>query len=699
MRIRLCSPHPLLHALLLLTLVGCGSNSTSTVTSGQASKLTTKIVAAQADISKIRLMVTGPTIPTAKHDFAGNSGGTLEVYPGTDLIVSATGYKADGTVGYEGAVTHLTISAGQPASVSITLNPPVVKAENQPCQSCHETTRDITGQNLVASYKQSGHYTNDSWTTGLPKNGASLPGCAGCHGTQHNDTTPATSGRCAECHIASISLKHSVTGTSTGARPAMYLAAEYKNGCSVCHEPHNPLNGIGKDERKAWAGSAHGDINGVAWSAEDFQAPGQAACQRCHTATGFKSFVANNYAAQTASLFSATETTREVLACDACHTDNNFKVRTAPAFTTPYSANGPINQSNLIPDVGESNLCIPCHTGRAAQADIEAVTDFTNVSFKNPHYLPAAGIMYMKIGFINFTSMTAKVPGSTTVTYGLNYSLPTLLATNGKTAKGGVDPIYGGVLGGVGSAHRGLGTPTTRGGETWMADPAVYGLWETKGPCVTCHVNADIAKMPTFAAYTTAGTLFYNSAKYGAIPKVRAGGGHSLSATSPDTARQVCIPCHNDEGGLSNPATAPEEKLAEAKPYYNAGLAVITTLLAKAPFNIEFDNAVYPYFFKKGLAHTSANAVKDWTCGTGNQLFGKKTMGAAYNLKLLTTDYAGYVHGRSYSQRLIFDSIDFLDDGVMNLSTADTLLAINPTLFVSKTNTLAWLYKSGGIRK
>jgi hypothetical protein len=680
----------LLLALSIFALTGCGATSTTTAANptGNTTKLTAKVVGLQSDnIATVRLQVTGATIPTARQDFAGKTGGTIEVYPGSALIVTAQAFDATNVMLSEGAVTDVTVVAGTPTTVTVTMNPPVVKTADVTCLGCHETTRDVTGQNLVADYKQSGHYTNTALMAS--SNGSTQPGCAGCHGTSHNDLNPAASGRCADCHT-SINSAHSNSLTGPDARPAMYLATNYQNGCSACHEPHNPINGIGKDERQAWAQSAHGDVNGVAWSAEDFTT----ACQRCHTATGFKMYVASNYATQTASIVAAGDPTREVLACDACHNNDSFSVRPAPAFTTPYTANGPINQSNKIPDVGESNLCVSCHTGRATQADIEAVADFTNASFKNSHYLPAAGIMYMKVGFINFTSMKAFVPGSTTATYGLNYSLPTLLGTNGKTAKGGVDAAYGGVLGGVGSAHRALGTPTSRGGEAWMV-PATAGLWESNGPCVTCHIKADLTNMPNPAPN-------YDTAAFGAIPTIRTGGGHSLSATSPDAARQLCVPCHNDAGGLENPVTAAEEKLAEAKPYYDAGLAVIAKLFATAQYNIKFDNAAYPYFFDLTKDPSGNTAVTDWTRGTGNQLFGKKVMGAAYNLKLLSTDSAAYVHGRTYSQRLIYDTIDFLDDGIMNLTAAGTLVAKNPTLFpaTSLTDTAGtWLYKAKGIRK
>ena len=573
----------------------------------------------------------------------------------------------------------------------------VAKVNDATCAAiaCHAGQKSrITNLEIIPTYQQSQHSKTSIYPGGV--------GCQDCHGggAMHFGkgplpyANPAAQGRCQECHQAHLPAGHynALTPAADKVSPAMYLATNTKN-CNLCHDPHKPDP---TDTHKAYAESGHGDVNGAAWATEDFKE--NSSCIRCHTTTGFINFQ-SHFVAPTTGFGAAGDVTREVLACNACHSSYDFKnsVRSIGAFTTPYTANG---GSNLIPDVGESNLCIPCHTGRASQDDILKLTDaaMSNTSFKNGHYMPAAGIMYLKAGFINFTSAVSQV-GST---YYKNYRLPLPVTATGATAKGGVDAVYGGVLGGVGSAHRGLGTPTIRGGETWQT-PATYGLWETNGPCVTCHVNADIKNMPTFAGDTTQAP-FLDTAKYGAIPTVRSGSGHSLSATSFDTNKQLCTPCHNDGGGLGDPNLSGEEKLAEAKPFFLGGLAVIAKLL-DTNYNITFDNAAYPYFYKKGLPHvdaqgTAINTITDWTvAGALTPANARKLMGACYNLKLLSSDAGAYVHGRSYSQRLIFDSIDFLNDGIMNANAADTIVAVgDPLLFPSKVAD-HWLFKAGGARK
>jgi hypothetical protein len=77
-----------------------------------------------------------------------------------------------------------------------------------------------------------------------------------------------------------------------------------------------------------------------------------------------------------------------------------------------------------------------------------------------------------------------------------------------------------------------------------------------------------------------------------------------------------------------------------------------------------------------GTAYTiirggSSGAVKDWTDGDNDAsgaTSGKNNMGAAFNYNLLEHDPGAFAHNRYYAKRLIFDSIDWLDDGTMNES-------------------------------
>jgi hypothetical protein len=103
---------------------------------------------------------------------------------------------------------------------------------------------------------------------------------------------------------------------------------------------------------------------------------------------------------------------------------------------------------------------------------------------------------------------------------------------------------------------------------------------------------------------------------------------------------------------------------------YEAALTVIETLLAaKGIYN---NAAKPPYFFTVSdpSQQSSANRVVNWNYDTTFQ--GANLIGAAFNLRLLQPG-AGYVHNSTYSKRILYDTIDYLDDGAQNGTAATTL--------------------------
>ena len=96
------------------------------------------------------------------------------------------------------------------------------------------------------------------------------------------------------------------------------------------------------------------------------------------------------------------------LTCDGCHSSNDFanSVRT---LNGGYKAGmgGYASAAKAFiqfPDVGESNMCIPCHSGRENGDSLKATISTTYVGpvsggFKNPHYLAAAQTFYGVGGF------------------------------------------------------------------------------------------------------------------------------------------------------------------------------------------------------------------------------------------------------------------------------------------------------------
>jgi hypothetical protein len=508
---------------------------------------------------------------------------------------------------------------------------------------------------IYSEYVQSKHFLN---SVGF------VVGCQDCHGggSMHNGVgpipypNPDKAGKCFGCHKNSflglynanktptaIQKAHFYNLTSaTGARAAMYTARNFENGCTACHEPHNPLNGKGAAERKAWAESGHGNVSGEAWKHYDFKNMKDAdgySCIRCHTSTGYSDFLASGFKAPfpTTTWATAGDFSREVLTCRACHVNDSFAVKGTSAFIAPYNSN---KNPKTFPSVSKSNLCIACHTGRENADTIEAITDFTNVGFKNSHYKAGAALMYMASGFWNYTS-SSQVIGTST-------RLKTMTPDNVTV------PTYG-IAGGVSSTHRKLGT-TMINGDGHNAAFFVPGTADDNGPCVTCHLNVN-----------------------GVTP--RPAHGHSWKIDI-NAAAQLCIKCHAAEVAVAGVADAAALNtfLEEQAAGFTDALGLIQNLFL-TKYGIKYDPNAYPYFYDMTKDPAGKTAVKDWTRGTRDQNLGKRLMGSAFNLNLLTKDPGSYVHARTFVRRLIYDTVDYLDDNTMNYSAGASAKAYNPTLY------------------
>jgi hypothetical protein len=241
----------------------------------------------------------------------------------------------------------------------------------------------------------------------------------------------------------------------------------------------------------------------------------------------------------------------------------------------------------------------------------------------------------MQVGFINFTSFNAPIG---TTTYGKTLS-PDNLTTPG------------GIVGGTSSTHRKFGTALING-DSHKASFFVAGVFDKNGPCVTCHLNA-----------------------FG-VDK-RSGSGHTLKIDA-NAYNQVCVNCHTSENTIALSASNFRKVFLEPQSEaFETSLELIKHLLL-TNYQISFDDTASPYFYdeKLPLLNGKKQPVKDWT--RGGTVDGRKLMGACFNLNLLTRDPAAYAHARSYSRRLVYDSIDFLDDGKLNLSVSAT--AVNSGL-------------------
>ncbi|MBI5017994.1 MAG: hypothetical protein HZB55_21210 [Deltaproteobacteria bacterium] len=391
----------------------------------------------------------------------------------------------------------------------------------------------------------------------------------------------------------------------------------------------------------------------------------RADCQRCHTATGVKNFLTAQASTNDADAtndvrydpadndFShlagwalhndtdgatAASGQNELLYCWGCHRDTAGGLRKPGALSFTFT-NG---ASVAYPDVAGSGVCLACHSGRETGESIERdAADFADKSFLNSHYLAAGGTVFRKTGFEFY----------------------------------GSDGDHGAKYGNASYFKHEL-----------IGSAAAPGTGEN-GPCVGCHMSSAQSH------------LFLPVEKEQATGRIAG------------VAASVCIACHDGTHGPAFVAVGGDEaKVAAAAEFlqgeaeaYEAALDALREALANKGYSF-FE--AHPYFYigpyVQGYAEASAAPhcasnlpVKNWNTGgaslftwdaatkscvsavqdVGAQGTGKRNMGAAFNYNLLKHDPGAYAHNRLYAKRLIFDSIDWLDnnalDGVVDLSGHD----------------------------
>lgn len=363
----------------------------------------------------------------------------------------------------------------------------------------------------------------------------------------------------------------------------------------------------------------------------------RASCEKCHTATGAANYMSNpaGYVAANNDFShipgwtaTAGSNSKELLYCWGCHSDSQTgALRNPGAVKADYKFQG---ATAVYPNVGPSNTCLTCHIGQASGNSVTDLTaagkDFANVSFVNSHYMAAGSLMYAKGGYTNFVPAQTAL-GTTSYGQTLTSDADMTVDINGVATAGKLT-----------STHRKLGTPAING-DSHAPLTFVPGFLDSDGPCATCHYAA---------------------------------GDHTLELGQ-KAIDGVCVNCHAE---VVDQTTLDEFLEVEGSAPFEAAINLALTKLS-ANYNITYNPASYPYFYDASAAN---GAVKNWT--RSNFLAtplaaadAEKLMGAAFNINLLKRDPAAYAHARTYARRLLFDTIDFLDDGIMNLSAADTAAA------------------------
>ncbi|GFE60346.1 cytochrome C [Geobacter sp. AOG2] len=560
-------------------------------------------------------------------------------------------------------------------------------AQSETCfnNNCHQNAISPgTGKNIAEEWKLSVHNTSNA--AGCADCHEPEPGhpdsCNRCHGgtpsgtpdsTNHVSKNPDTDKKCSKCHgstytdggtfnsstrdgvIMDVKFYHFSSG-----KRANYVATNYVGYCRKCHNPHDTTSG--RDERQQWSRSGHGDTESGARTTYDFKTRGSSIvakdnfgnfCVRCHTTTGYITYVSSgfsdvnalpdfdgtrsNYPAASSGSTSYMDKSRELTNCNACHDDGrpndgsaySGKLRVVPTVTVYYNFSATKNLAGIHDrawdvkysktllnhknnDYGASNICVVCHSGRelgliAKIANANGL-DFTNVSYRSLFsHDGVAAVTLAGIGGFQFYSSASK------------YAIQSYFK------------------------HDLIGT----------ADSGNIG--GSNGPCIGCHLK--------------------NSLSHYFLPVTRDVNGTILDIVS---NAQVCsnAACHSSTNvnsalwvagangnlqAIKNGFAAAMEALNQMllSPGQNPAnkLKPTATGAYKTDWTLAFGNAVVP---GSGDPRSGLSASSDIITQAAY------TFGAAFNYEMLMADSGAYAHNSLYAKRLIYDSLDWLNNGIMD---------------------------------
>jgi hypothetical protein len=259
-----------------------------------------------------------------------------------------------------------------------THNNGTVNFTNLACNTCHGHPPTVLS--LALSGKTGPHPLSDN--------------CAMCHGYVPADPAAAGLHRNGTVDTLKNGAPHFNNSTSAG-YSASYVTSQVTS-CSFCHNGNANNQAI----RQQWATSGHANTEAAPAKVTDFKT--LSPCARCHTTTGF---IAYSTAKVITQWGLATDKTKEVITCAACHSDVANGVVRSVTPNQPFES----DQTFTNADVGKSNVCMDCHGGRDSGSFIQSqvgTTDFTNYPFQyKTHYMTAGGVIQGANGF-NFPGRT-----------------------------------------------------------------------------------------------------------------------------------------------------------------------------------------------------------------------------------------------------------------------------------------------------
>ncbi len=325
--------------------------------------------------------------------------------------------------------------------------------------------------------------------------------------------------------------------------------------------------------------------------------------------------------------------------CQRCHTATGIaNYLTNPAAYDPAN-NDFSHLSGWTPATGspqnEMLYCWGCHSdSNGSLRNPGAITaDYTGASVTYPDVAASNVCMACHTGRESGSSIGFRAANPAT-----DWSNTGFINSHYLTAGGTVFSASGYHYAGLNytipnNLHAGIGTAGSIG--TAVGD---------NGPCVMCHMSTPGAG---------------ESHSFAVVTKDAAG---AVTAINPS----FCNACH------TGPLALTVGGLNSLRSGFDSTLQALEAQLAAKGFAFQDS---FPYF-----------PTRNW----GDAVTGPNNMGAAFNYNLLAHDPGAYAHNVRYSGRLIWDSIDWLDDNRLNNSTVAAINALGLAP-ATRDAALAWL--------
>lgn len=494
----------------------------------------------------------------------------------------------------------------------------------------------------------------------------------------------------------------------------------------VCQDCHNPCASQATINRQ-WRASLHADrrANG-AWArnnwSDDRLDNDRRLCQKCHTSSGFKSFAASNKAgaAYAGPLSYDIAFKPEMLECWACHETNTGVVRQSGPIRADYSyvytdkdrakvyvddkGKPRYPSTPVVPlvhtyeDVGSSNLCIGCHIGRQSGETVARLAtnygvtiDFRSQGSISAHDSVEGGIFFGGMDEGEGYGIGYKFQAWNSATLMWDILSPYAVKNterHWKIGRNGVPTAESDGRGPCVSCHMSEEDGLTNHKLKSLKRDEETG--EIVGPgnfCTNCHKGYGTGGVDmTLTKERLEGQEEGFRAAMAAFAAAREKSGlHWKRCSATDAAKDavddtyVCVWPETAAG----PAQAGDFRL-DRKKSGETPVQCTAEDLVKDPTDYSFlcvasgDGNTYRYE-PAASGNTWWPTPRDPFAADQNQSTGRNNLGANFNYSVLSQATAGWVHNRYYAKQLIWYSIDWLDNNVIDGSVAQTLSLLPPS--------------------